>query len=76
MGGLLWNKEEVEALVVLLVLNKVSINDTAWWRVLDRLTIRALDEHSLVDSFVDDHQSNWRNTCESIIDRLEGLFEL
>ena len=76
LGGLLWNKEEVEALVVLLVFNEVGIDDAAWWRVVDRLAIRAFDEHPLVDSFVDDDQSNWRNTCDGIIDRLEGLFEL
>lgn len=76
LSGLLWNKEEVEALVVLLVLNEVGIDDAAWWRVVDGLTIRAFDEHPLVDPFVDDYQSDWRNTCDGIIDRLEGLFEL
>lgn len=74
MGGLLGNKEEVEALVVILVFNKLAINDTTRLRIR-RLAISVLDEHSLVDSFVDNYKSDGR-LRELVVKWLDSFFEL
>lgn len=74
MGGLLRNKEEVEALVVILVFNKLAINDTTWLRIR-RLAISVLDEHSLVDSFVDNDKSDGR-LRELVVKWLDSFSEL
>lgn len=76
LSSLLRNQEEIEALIVLLVLHKIGINDAAWWRVVDGLAISALNEHPLVDSLVDDDESDWRNTTDCVVDRLQGFLEL
>jgi len=79
LGCLLWDEEEVEALVVLLILNKVGVNDTAWRWVFDcgsAVTTLTLDEHPLVDSLVDNDKSDWRNTSELVVEWLENFFEL
>lgn len=74
LGGLLGNKEEVEALVVILVFNKLAVNDTTWLRIR-RLAISVLDEHSLVDSFVDNDKSDGR-LRELVVKWLDSFFEL
>jgi hypothetical protein len=74
LGGLLGNKEEVEALVVILVFNKLAINDTTRLRIR-RLAISVLDEHSLVDSFVDNYKSDGR-LRELVVKWLDSFFEL
>lgn len=70
------NKEEVEALVVLTVLNEVGVDDTTWWWVLNGLAISALDEHSLVDSLVDNHESDGRDASQLVVNRFESFLEL
>lgn len=74
LGGLLRNKEEVEALVVILVFNKLAVNDTTRLRIR-RLAISVLDEHSLVDSFVDNDKSDGR-LRELVVKWLDSFFEL
>jgi len=57
LSGLLWYQEEVKALVVILVLHKLIVNDaTRLW--IGCFSIIVLNEHPLVDSFVDNHKGN------------------
>lgn len=77
LGGLLRDEEEVETDVALLVLDQALIDDTSWWRIADIITsLRSLDEHTLVDPLVNNDQSNWRNTGDLVVERLEHLLEL
>ena len=77
LGGLLRYEEEVEADVVLLILNQALIDDTSWWRIADIITsFRSLDEHTLVDPLVNYDQSNGRNLSDLVVEWLEHLLEL
>ena len=58
--GLLRNKEEVEALVISLVLYKTFIDDAAWWWIFNLTSIATCDEHSLINSFIYNNQSDKR----------------
>lgn len=60
LSGLLRDQEEIEALILAFILNKVGVNDGSRRWIVILLAI--LDEHSLVDSLVDYDQSNRRNT--------------
>ena len=61
LSGLLRNKEEVEALVVVLILHELAVDDATGLRIRS-LTISILDEHSLVDPFVDyDKSEGWHS---------------
>lgn len=74
LSGLLRDQEEIEALILAFILNKVGVNDGSRRWIVILLAI--LDEHSLVDSLVDYDQSNRRNTWCRVVDWLKGLFEL
>ena len=74
LGSLLGNKEEVEALVVVLVLHELAVNDTARLRIRS-LTISVFDEHSLVDSLVHNDKSECRH-CKLVVQRLNRGLEL
>lgn len=71
---LLWYQKEVEALVVILILYQLAVDDTSRLRVRG-LTIRSLDEHSLVDPFVHNHKSEiWHG--ELVVEWPHSFFEL
>lgn len=76
LSCLLRNQEEIEALVVLLVLNEVGIDDAARLWVLHASAVWSLDKHPLVDSLVDYDQSDWWDSCDGVVDRLQHLLEL
>ena len=61
LGSTLRHQEEVEALVVLLVLNQVGVDDAARRRVLHPVAMLVLDEDPLVDALVHNNQSDRRN---------------
>ena len=68
LGGLLRDEEEVEADVVLLILDQALIDDTSWWWVADIATaFGSLDEHALVDPLVNYDESNWWDTSDLIV---------
>lgn len=74
MSGLLGYQEEVEALVVVLVLNELAVDDTTGLRVAG-LAVSVLDEHSLVDSLVDHNKSDgWHR--ELVVEWLDCFLEL
>ena len=74
LGSLLWNQEEVEALVVILVLDELVVNDTSRLGV-GGLSVSVLNEHSLVDSFVHYYKSEgWHR--ELVVQRLDRCLEL
>lgn len=73
LSGLLWNQEEVEADVVVLVFDEAVVNDTSRRRVGDSRPV--LHEHPLVDALVDDDQSDgWRPRC--VVESREHLSQL
>ena len=72
--GLLWYQEEVKALVVVLVLHKLAVDDTTRLWVWG-FSIAVLNEHSLVDPFVDhDKGDGWH--WKLVVERLNCLLEL
>jgi len=74
LSGLLWYQEEVKALVVILVLHKLIVNDATrlWIRCL---SMTVLNEHPLVDPFVHNNKGNgWH--WEFVVERLNCLLEL
>ena len=75
LSSLLRYQEEVKALIALAILDKVCINDWPWLRVLNSAAL-TLNEHSLVDSFVDDHKWNWWWSWYLVIERSESCFKL
>ena len=75
LSSLLRHKEKVKALVSFAVLDKVCINDRAWRWILS-LAISSLNEHSLVDSLVDNDKSDWRRSTNLIVERLKSFLEL
>ena len=75
LSGLLGHQEEIKALVVQLVLDKVGVNDATWLRVLNTTTAR-LEEHPLVDPLVDHHQRDLDRSCSLVVEGLESFFEL
>ena len=74
LSGLLRHKEEVEAEVVVLVLDKPVVDDASWRWVVDSRAV--LDEHPLVDALVDDHQSDWGRPGGSVVEAAEHFSEL
>lgn len=77
LGGLLRDKEEVEAHVFLVVLDQSLIDDTSWWRIADIITsFGSLDEHTLVDPLVNYDESNRRDAGDLVVEWLEHLLEL
>ena len=73
LSGLLWNQEEIEALIVLLVFHKLRINDATRCWVLS-VSISALDKHPLVNSLVHDDKSNLGQFV--LVELGDGLIEL
>jgi hypothetical protein len=72
---LLRDQVKIELLRSLVVLDELLVDDASWLRVLS-LTVPSSNKHSLVDSLVDDDQSDWRNTRNLVVERLECLLEL
>lgn len=75
LSGLLRDQIEVKLLSALVVLDELGVNNTTRLRILS-LTVPSGNKHSLVDSLVDDYQSNGRWTTDLVIQRLESLLEL
>ena len=73
---LLRHQEEVEASVVLLVLNQRRVDDAAWRWVLHSSAVSALDEHPLVDPLVHNNQSDWWDSRQLVVEGLQDLLEL
>lgn len=71
-GRLLWNKEEIIALVVG-VLDQVGVNDGTWWWVNDLTSVLA--EHPLVDSLVDDNESDL-GRIHLVVQAIESFLDL
>lgn len=75
LSGLLWNQIEVELLSSVVVLYELGVNDTTWLRVVS-LSVPTSNEHSLVDSLVDNDQSDWWWAADLIVERFESFLEL
>lgn len=73
--SLLRNQEEVKALLIS-IFDKFGINDSAWRWVHNHTFFRA--KHSLIDSFVDDYQSDlrWINLVVLCFESLLNLNDL
>lgn len=78
LGGLLRNEEEIEAEVVLLVLDEALVDDASgWWVDVDIFaSLGCLDEHALVDPLVNYYESDWWDTGDLVVEWLEHLLEL
>jgi len=74
--SLLRDKVEIESLVGFLFFNQVGVDDRTAWRVLNRLSISGLDEHSLRDSLVYYNQSDTRSLGDFIVERNQRILEL
>ena len=75
LSGLLWNQIEVELLSSVVVLYELGVNDTTWLRVVS-LSVPTSNEYSLVDSLVDNDQSDWWWATDLIVERFESFLEL
>lgn len=74
LSGQLRDQEEVEALVAIIVLDKVGIDDRSWLRI-DCSPI-FLAEHPLVDPLVDDDKGDWRRSRRLVVKRFQSILEL
>lgn len=70
--SLLRNQEKVKALIIS-IFDKLGINNSAWRRVYNHTFFSA--EHSLVDSFIDDNQSDLGRT-HLVVLSFESLLNL
>ena len=75
LGGLLRHQIEVELLSTLVVLDELGVNNTTWLRILS-FTVPSSNKHSLVDSLVDDYQSDGWWTTDLVVEWLESFLEL
>lgn len=75
LSGLLRDQIEVKLLSALVVLDELGVNYTTRLRIFS-FTVPSSNKHSLVDSLVDNYQSDWWWTTDLVIQRLEGLLEL
>jgi len=69
LRGLLWNQEEIVAVVAFAVLHEAAVEHGTWHGILNARVSR-LDEHSLVDSLIDhDQRDLWR--AQLVVDAFE-----
>ena len=75
LSGLLRYQVEVELLGTIVVLDQLGVDDTTWLRIIS-LSVSTSNKHSLVDSFVDNYESDWRWATNLVVEWLKSFLEL